>query len=772
MASRPHPSQVPPEAWWSEKDTEWVLGARDPQGRFQGPVRYWRPDGTLCCVCEHADGQPHGRATRYHESGEISQTCTYDRGQLHGVRTFFATDTPTTEKLHVPGMSLKVRRASFTYEHGALMGMRYFDAQDNLISQKGEPVPPRPQGVDPEATFSNGLWIRGRWTEEGRRNGRLRYFNRDGVLIEETEWRDDQGEGLHRAYDAATGGLREEVTYHAGLREGHARGYRINGTLAREASFSQGQYHGLLQDFDASGTRVVREVRFLHGERQPPSLASPPPPPPVPVPHYDWRERIQEARDSGHLDLSYAGLEQVPEEVRALRELRWLNLSHNRLRSLPSWLLELDSLRQLILADNRLPLPRTGRAVMAWVRKSRGLPEVDRRVRFCLFLGDLPQARAEGDVEALVRALDDSDAAVRAYAELATSGQRQSPRPSDPASLARLYATAETHPDATERRRARQQLRREAPLELWAFLQGFQTGLQHQSEDDLTRRLRILGGTGLLDLQTLAETIFQHRRKGVPILLESGGPRVRALLASLISQRTLSLEMMGLQRVPPELGSFGDLAILKLGYNRLTTLPEELGDLFSLVELWVELNPLTELPESLSRLVQLRRLVLNYAELRSFPEAITALGRLTHLTLGGCGLSAVPESIGRLGWLQDLALSHNRLTTLPESLAELRQLTYLHLAGNPLGTVPPVIFELSALKTLWLEGCELHTLSPEIARLTQLETLCIWYNALESLPVDALASLPRLRDLRIRNNRLPPEQEAQLRAALPRCTIY
>jgi hypothetical protein len=65
------PATVPPEATGNEQDREWVLGARDAEGRFQGPVRYWRPDGTLRSVCEHVGGRPHGSATRYHESGEV-----------------------------------------------------------------------------------------------------------------------------------------------------------------------------------------------------------------------------------------------------------------------------------------------------------------------------------------------------------------------------------------------------------------------------------------------------------------------------------------------------------------------------------------------------------------------------------------------------------------------------------------------------------------------------------------------------------------------------
>jgi Leucine-rich repeat (LRR) protein/antitoxin component YwqK of YwqJK toxin-antitoxin module len=835
MSTPQRPAQVPPDAWWSEEDQEWILGPLDEQGRRHGQIRYWRPDGTLCCVNEHVEGRPHGPATRYHESGEISQTCTFVHGHFHGTRTFFATDKPTTEKMHAGGLSPRVWRAEFDCEDDEFVEMRFFDAQGTPLCRDGTPLPPRPKSVDARATFLGGVWISGRWTKDGKRNGLLRYFSRDGALNEETEWRNDVGEGFHRVYDEVTGELREEASYHEGLRDGRARSWRIDGTLAREATFSRGEYNGVLRDYDTTGTRVVREVRFVHGERQAPAVA--PPPAPAPAPPADWHERLQDPT-AQYVNLSHTGLERVPDEVRALPSLRGLDLSRNRLRRLPAWLVEVKHLAWLALARNRLPMPRTGRSVVAWLRRTPALPTVDRRVRFCLFMGDIEQARAEGDVSSMTRALDDPEPVIRAFAELALAGARPSPLtpgrrvhvvgvprqrsrkallqelqdkgltvvnriedaevllvcgragalvsderplavepdlpvpPFDPRGLAQLHATAETHPDAAERSRARQQLRRQAPPAFWALLQGYNPRLGSMDEERLTGHLGILGSTGFLDRDVLAETIFQHSQRGTTFLIDAGGPRAKRAIGTLITKRTLDLELKGLRRVPPELGSFGDLAALKLGYNRLTTVPDELGDLFSLTELNLYPNPLTSLPDGIGRLTQLRRLSLGGAALSGLPESIASLSRLTYLHLANCGLKQVPESICRLPRLKDLLLGHNELTTLPESFAELQQLTYLHIPANPFGTLPPEILELRGLKTLWLESCKLRTLPPEIARLTQLELLCVWYNPLESLPIDALASLPRLRELRIRGNVPNAKLEAAVRDALPRCTIY
>ena len=78
------PSGVPETAWWSPEDNEWILGDKDRDDRLVGEVTYWRPDGSLVCKCDHVAGQPHGTSRRFHETGEVSQHCHFERGALHG----------------------------------------------------------------------------------------------------------------------------------------------------------------------------------------------------------------------------------------------------------------------------------------------------------------------------------------------------------------------------------------------------------------------------------------------------------------------------------------------------------------------------------------------------------------------------------------------------------------------------------------------------------------------------------------------------------------
>jgi Leucine-rich repeat (LRR) protein len=283
----------------------------------------------------------------------------------------------------------------------------------------------------------------------------------------------------------------------------------------------------------------------------------------------------------------------------------------------------------------------------------------------------------------------------------------------------------------------------------------------------------VLGRTGWLDERTLAEEVLRHSGRGDGYFLEEGGPQTRSVLAKCLQRRTLNLAWKGLSRLGPEVGDLPDVAQLSLEGNKLSALPEELGDLFSLNLLDLRFNPLRALPAGLARLNQLRELRLSNTGLPVTASGpLFTLTALTRLYVDGCDWGRVPDAIGQLTRLESLQLGDNGLTTLPDSLAQLQRLTFLHLAHNDFGTVPRALFELRALKTLWLEGCKLRELSADLERLQALETLCLWHNALESLPIDALARLPRLKEVRIRDNKLPPGTEAELRAALPRCVIY
>ncbi|QSQ26689.1 thiol reductase thioredoxin [Pyxidicoccus parkwayensis] len=185
------PPGVDPEAEWDEKDQEWAHGPQDDDGEKHGVWKYWRADGTLCNECHYEHGKPHGAFKRFHESGGVSQDGEFVQGELHGPRTWYASEGFTTERMHENGVSEKVRKTVMTYDHGRVVGVQHFDAQDRkVVPSTGEPYPDRPRDVPPEAEFheNDDQWAHVHVDAEGERHGLCRFWTAEGELLWEAEF--------------------------------------------------------------------------------------------------------------------------------------------------------------------------------------------------------------------------------------------------------------------------------------------------------------------------------------------------------------------------------------------------------------------------------------------------------------------------------------------------------------------------------------------------------------------------------------------------------
>ncbi len=242
------PDGVPASARWSPDDQEWIdVGAVDDAGREHGLVRYYRPDGTLCCATEHVHGVPHGVFTRYHENGEISREGAFVEGTLHGTNVFVRSTVDTTEQFPA-GLGDAVWRAEMDYEQGRIVAARAFDADGHRVLPDGTAFPERPPGVPDNAEY---LERAERWVA--------------GEAI------DDQQGGLQRTgvwrWWTAEGGPAEEITYVAGRREGPARTWHADGeTLASETQWSDDVQSGPARVWASDG-RLLRSERWADGAR-------------------------------------------------------------------------------------------------------------------------------------------------------------------------------------------------------------------------------------------------------------------------------------------------------------------------------------------------------------------------------------------------------------------------------------------------------------------------------------------------------------------------
>lgn len=87
------PTTVPAEARWLTGDKQWEFGKIDADGKKQGPFTYWRADGSLVNQCHFKDDVPNGSFVRYHETGEVFQSCTLVDGRTVGVSREFHRET-------------------------------------------------------------------------------------------------------------------------------------------------------------------------------------------------------------------------------------------------------------------------------------------------------------------------------------------------------------------------------------------------------------------------------------------------------------------------------------------------------------------------------------------------------------------------------------------------------------------------------------------------------------------------------------------------------
>lgn len=221
------PASIPADAWWDDGDQEWVLGPKDDNDELHGMVQFWRGDGTLCCRSPYEHGQPHGACVRFHESGEVSQRCTYVGGKLHGTRSWFSIDGPTTENTRPPGVSDLVRHSQMDYDMDDVTSVRHFDAEERRVGADGVPFPGLPAGLPADAYWDEQqtLWKIGRANSDAEKIGLWQVWTPAGALLERCEYDDDARHGEARlAFEPDVYAVPDAVAMHgryqAGVRVG------------------------------------------------------------------------------------------------------------------------------------------------------------------------------------------------------------------------------------------------------------------------------------------------------------------------------------------------------------------------------------------------------------------------------------------------------------------------------------------------------------------------------------------------------------------------
>lgn len=215
----------------------------------------------------------------------------------------------------------------------------------------------------------------------------------------------------------------------------------------------------------------------------------------------------------------------------------------------------------------------------------------------------------------------------------------------------------------------------------------------------------------------------------------------------------LALRNLGLQQLPPEIGTLSALKSLNLASNDLMQLPMEIGHLSALEYLNVCINELKELPREIARLGALKSLDLSFNPISQLPPELWQLTTLQLLALRFNHLPRLPHEIGQLSALTSLSFSANKFSELPSELWSLSGLESLDLSFNDLTRLPSEIGQLSALMSLDLRSNNLTQLPRELWQLAALRRLCLQSNRLEQIQLE-ISTLQELDYLDLRSNRL------------------
>ncbi|NVB38832.1 hypothetical protein G6O69_13405 [Pseudenhygromyxa sp. WMMC2535] len=634
-ADRPRPDGVPSEAWWSSEDGEWVLGPKDEAGELHGEIRYWRPDGTLCCVSRLQAGKPHGPFRRFHETGEVSQTGQFVYGELHGLRTFINATGPSTENMHIGArLSRKIARSEYDYDHGTLSATRHYAADGTPLGTDGEPLPSRPEGVPKRAirNATSGNWVAGLWDGEGRRDGELQVFDAEGKQVSRETYKADVLHGPTTVFYPGTGTKRASFNHVEGALDGLFEQYYRDGTLARQAQLAAGRFAGTLRDWTPDG-ELTAETE-LPGSDAPAVFIQAPPEPVLRC-------------DLGELDLDeLAALADGPISPTGLARLIALGWGGDESRD-----------GELARVARKLVRERNDEALRAALAETGldaapRLLTVRRLERVIEIMQDVPavdtqalqrELAASGGVGLLVP-LERDDAVEIAALESLISGDRLNLRSRD---LTRLPPAVRRFP-------------------------GLRTiDASHNRITELTAEV--------------SEVLLLYELN----LVDNG---LRDLPDELRRLRDLRVLMLGdnpLERVPDVIPALSELSTLHLASTRLTSLPGSFGELERLRTLWLDDNPLSGLPTSFATLDSLRFLHLGGHPWSSPPLVIFELRGLEELWLASPDLTELPGDIARLAKLERLTLWYSGLTSLPDSLFEMTGLRELRVSNNPLpqGTI-------------------------------------------------------------------------------------
>ncbi|WP_421889507.1 leucine-rich repeat domain-containing protein [Marinoscillum sp.] len=332
------------------------------------------------------------------------------------------------------------------------------------------------------------------------------------------------------------------------------------------------------------------------------------------------------------IDLSYAGLDEIPEFVLRATKLKVLILDHNEIRKLPKQLARLQHLERVYWRANHLDR-------FLWVRIQR-IPNLKKLDLSNNLLERLPRG---------VRKLKGLD-------ELVLDQNFFEEVPIRRLSKANFLNQVSFNQSHALKLSA-------AKYEKLAFLEVFKANNSRLSAID----------PDFYNLRGLKELQLQENKL---VSLPIGISQMEKL-------EKLSLYKNRLESLPEDLYKL-DLKVIDLYYNALEKISEELGQLSNLEVLFLANNRIYSLPQSIGKLSNLTEMYVHHNRLSVLPESIGLLNKLTVARVNDNYLVDFPTQFLKMQNLYDLDISNNQITTIPDEVESLPKLRLFTFQENPI----------------------------------------------------------------------------------------
>ncbi|ATZ80669.1 leucine rich repeat protein [Bodo saltans virus] len=200
----------------------------------------------------------------------------------------------------------------------------------------------------------------------------------------------------------------------------------------------------------------------------------------------------------------------------------------------------------------------------------------------------------------------------------------------------------------------------------------------------------------------------------------------------------LDIALMGLTKIPTEIGQLVNLKYFRCANNEITKIPKEIGQLVNLKYLNCTSNQITEIPKEICQLVNLETFYCNHNKITKIPTEIGQLSNLRDFECTNNQIIEIPKEICKLIYLLEFDCSVNKIIKIPKEISHLANLYYFNCEHNKIIEIPKEIGQLTNLVNFYCSDNQITEIPKEIEQLRNLETLVISNNQITEIPIEII----------------------------------